>query len=417
MIAAALAAGCTGPSSGSAAQDPTASASSSGVLEGYPPDDEALSPLLITALAPAPIPVTGTDGRIHVVYEVSVLNFSPSEATPTRLETLDGGPDGEVVAAVEGDDLAERTLVVAGPAGGPIPAGGTGLILVDDVYDDMADVPATFTHRLDVTFAPLAPEYAGQAGLFPGEPVSLIGGPVSMSTESPMVIGPPLAGADWAAISGCCGAGTHRVAMLPIGGRINGSERYAIDWLKIDPTIAPAAQAALFAEGLAPTFDGDPTRNDDYLAYDEPALAVADGTIVTVVSDRPDSEPGAVPLGLTLEEAGGNYVAIDIGDGVFAYYGHLVPGSPTVEAGDRVERGQVIGRVGNSGNSLQVHLHFQLQRTAAQTVGDNVPFEIDDFTWAGSFDPVEGLVSGPNAGSRADQMPLLWSVIAFPSTP
>ena len=387
------------------------------MLEGYPSDVEELSPLLITALAPAPIPVTGTDGKIHVAYELSVLNFSPSVATLTRLETLDGGPDGEVVAAVEGEGLAARTLVVAGAAGGSIPVGGTGLILVDDVYDSAAEVPATFTHRLDAMFDPLAPELVGQAGLFPGDPASLIGAPMTMGAESPVVIGPPLAGADWAAISGCCEMGTHRVVMLPIGGRINGAERYAIDWLKIDTTLDPAAQAALFEAELAPTFSGDPARNVDYLAYDEPVLAVADGTVVAVVSDRPDSEPGVVPLGLTLEEAGGNYVSIDIGNGVFAYYGHLVPGSPTVKVGDEVERGQVIARVGNSGNTLQVHLHFQLQRTAAQTIGDNVPFEIDTFTSTGSFDPVVGFSAGPNAGARTDQMPLVWSVVDFPTAP
>ena len=119
-MAVALVAGCTSSTSEPVASVSTAGEDGTGVLEGYPSDVEELSPLLITALAPAPIPVTGTDGKIHVAYELSVLNFSPSVATLTRLETLDGGPDGEVVAAVEGEGLAARTLVVAGAAGGSI---------------------------------------------------------------------------------------------------------------------------------------------------------------------------------------------------------------------------------------------------------------------------------------------------------
>ena len=73
--------------------------------------------------------MTGTDGKVHVAYELSVLNFSPSVATPTQLETLDGEPDGRVVATVEGEDLAERTLVAMAPQveqDSEIPVGWTG---------------------------------------------------------------------------------------------------------------------------------------------------------------------------------------------------------------------------------------------------------------------------------------------------
>ena len=56
---------------------PTTRHVGSGVGAGYRTDADALSPLLITTLAPDPIPVTGTDGKVHVAYELSVLNFSP----------------------------------------------------------------------------------------------------------------------------------------------------------------------------------------------------------------------------------------------------------------------------------------------------------------------------------------------------
>lgn len=386
-------------------------------MDGYPTDVDVLSPLVITALTPDPIPFTGTDGKVHVAYELSVLNYSPRDATVTRLETLEGGPEGEVTAVVEGDALAERTMVIAGPAGGAIPAGATGLLVVDDVYDDLADVPASFTHRLDATFGPLAAGAEGQAGLFPGDPTSVIGGPVTTSTESPVVIGPPLDGSDWLVGSGCCEMGTHRSVMLPIGGRVNGAERFAVDWFKFDMSLDPAAQVDLVETGLSPTFRGDPAQNENYLAYGEAVLAVADGTIVAVVSDTPDNVPGVLPTGLDVVGMGGNYVSIDIGDGVHAFYAHLSPGSPTVKVGDKVTRGQVIGTVGNTGNSAEVHLHFQLQRTPTQALGDNVPFEIDAFTFAGSFAIETGFASDPDAGARTDQSPLIWSIVDFPGAP
>jgi len=77
-----LVGGCT-ESSGAVASTVTAAAQSSGttgasgVQDGYGSDVDALFPLVITTVSPAPIPVTGTDGKVHVVYELQVLNASP----------------------------------------------------------------------------------------------------------------------------------------------------------------------------------------------------------------------------------------------------------------------------------------------------------------------------------------------------
>jgi murein DD-endopeptidase MepM/ murein hydrolase activator NlpD len=201
--------------------------------------------------------------------------------------------------------------------------------------------------------------------------------------------------------------------VVPISGRLNGGERFAVDWFKWDPTVDRASLAA----GLLPTFHGDPTSNEDYLAYGQPLLAVADGTIVAVVSDTPDSVPHVLPTGLAINEYGGNVVTVDIGNGVYASYAHLAPGSATVKVGDEVTRGQVIGRLGNSGNSTEAHLHFQLQRTPALLSGDNVPFEIDNLTYVASLDNLLAHTPSPNAGARANQMPLFLSVVAFPAAP
>lgn len=102
---------------------------------------------------------------------------------------------------------------------------------------------------------------------------------------------------------------------------------------------------------------GDGKANGDYFAYGKEVLAVADGRAVTVVDGVPDNQPGEMnPL-----MAPGNLIIVDHGGGVHSVYAHLIPGSARVKAGAAVKRGQVLGACGNSGNSSEPHLHFQLQ--------------------------------------------------------
>ena len=75
-----------------------------------------------------------------------------------------------------------------------------------------------------------------------------------------------------------------------------------------------------------------------------PVLAAASGTVV-----------GAAP------NAGyGNWIRIDHAQNVATVYGHLSAFAPGIGAGAKVQRGQVIGFVGNTGRSTGPHLHFEV---------------------------------------------------------
>lgn len=375
---------------------------------GYPTDVDVVAPLLISAVAPDPIPVTGTDGKVHVVYEIEVVNFSPREASITSVETLAGGPDGTVVATVDADQVRARSLLLAGfgaPFSG-IPVGRSAVLLLDDVFAARSDVPAELTHRVTATFgAPGSAELESLAARYP-DTVSQIGGALRVSDQEPVVIGPPLAGAGWGAGNGCCRLTSHRGAMMAAAGRLNGSERFAIDWVRFDTTADPAV-----------TYRGDVSANEDYLAYGADVLAVADGTVVSVVSRLRDEPPQQAPTDIGLAELGGNYIILDIGDGNYVFLAHLIPGSAAVKAGDKVVRGQVLGRLGNSGNTTEAHLHLHVSRAPVPLSGDNVPYVIDRFSFVGSVDDDGRFTAGPDAGERTHQLPLEGAVVDFPASP
>ena len=56
----------------------------------------------------------------------------------------------------------------------------------------------------------------------------------------------------------------------------------------------------------------------------------------------------------------GNYIIMEIAEDRFAFFAHFQNGSITVRSGDNVEKGQILGKVGHSGNSTAPHLHFHI---------------------------------------------------------
>jgi hypothetical protein len=58
----------------------------------------------------------------------------------------------------------------------------------------------------------------------------------------------------------------------------------------------------------------------------------------------------------------GNYVVLVSREGIYALFAHIRQGSVVVHEGENVAAGQLIGQVGNSGNTIQPHLHFQLMQ-------------------------------------------------------
>lgn len=130
------------------------------------------------------------------------------------------------------------------------------------------------------------------------------------------------------------------------------------------------------------THAGDSNDLASYYCWDEPMLAPADGTVVEAEDVHPDQRIGETAS----DNFAGNVVVIEFGPDLYVQLAHLRAGSVTVDVGDQVQAGDIIGRCGNSGHSLEPHLHMQVQDTPASNNhhtrgdGDSIPFRFDDIT-------------------------------------
>jgi hypothetical protein len=163
-------------------------------------------------------------------------------------------------------------------------------------------------------------------------------------------------------------AKSHQANRFLTEGKATYPQRFAIDWIFV-------GNNGLFGEN-------DIKQNKNWNSYGIELISVADGTIVGIkdgiIENEPLSEDMAVRI--TRETIGGNYIIIDIGNNIYAVYGHLIPYSLKVKIGDKVKRGQVIGLLGNSGNSDCPHLHFHLEsKSNAFFGGEGMPYLIKNF--------------------------------------
>jgi murein DD-endopeptidase MepM/ murein hydrolase activator NlpD len=146
-------------------------------------------------------------------------------------------------------------------------------------------------------------------------------------------------------------------------------QRYAFDLIRFDPRKGGRYHPA---GGLRPLLLG--VRTSDCFGWGEPVLAPLDGVVVAArdgIPERGRIHPVreialVVKTGLTfrptaqhLGQVLGNHVILRCGD-VYAGFAHLTTGSVSVEEGQAVRVGDVLGRVGHTGNSTAPHLHFQL---------------------------------------------------------
>jgi murein DD-endopeptidase MepM/ murein hydrolase activator NlpD len=324
-------------------------------LVGSSAASERITPVLL-AVQDAPIPFIGSDGRTHLVYELWMTNFSSANIAVEQVEILGSG--GAVLQTLDASEIATRLQ----PAGlrepsATMSASTDALLFIHVVLADGQTAPQQLTHRVRLR-AEAAP---------PGQQEIIeTGGETAVDTQPVVVIGPPLRGARYISADSCCDASRHTRAALPVNGRVWIAQRYAVDWEQLD------------VEGRV--YHGSGADVASYNIYGKDVLAVADAKVASVIDNLPNEVPGKMPTNIPIEQADGNSIVLDLGAGRYALYAHLMPGSIKVHTGDTVKLGQTIALVGNSGNTLEPHLHFHVMNHASPLASNGLPYEIDNFT-------------------------------------
>ena len=216
------------------------------------------------------------------------------------------------------------------------------------------DVPRRLVHR--VTFVSAEGRHTVEEG-----------GRVPVPTGRPIVVGPPLRGRNWAAINTPHNVDGHRKALLRVDGRDVVAQRFAIDFAR--------------RGWNRKTWRGDRFNNSSYYAYGANVLAASDGIVSSIKDGIPENVPGddSRAVEITLDNAAGNYVTVDSGDGRYLFYAHMQPGNLRVKPGDEVRRGDVLGLLGNSGNSTEPHLHFHIGDADSLLGAEGLPYVFDSF--------------------------------------
>lgn len=322
----------------------------------------------ITMIIPfGPIPVASTNG-VNIAYELEFSGMENMSFTPEKVEVLDAAT-GKVLYSPNASVLSRTAF----PAAVPLPTinelqNGTAKlqkprISIWFVVNPDA-VPDRLTHQ--ITFNRTSD------GL---DPLVVSGGNGTVRKDlSPVVIGSPVKGPGWVIMETTSPVVHHVTSQITMANVTRVPQRYAQDFILLDT-----------ATGLP--FSGNETIARDYYGFGQELYAVGNGTIVYVHDGAKDTEITTQKPPVTVDTALGNGVVIDLGNKKYACYGHMINGSVRVKVGDTVTEGQVIGLMGNTGNSDAPHLHFQVITDNPSILGgEGYPIVYRSFTVTGRFD-------------------------------
>lgn len=318
-------------------------------------------PLQLEARVPFAPTAFASEGRKHLLYELHLTNFGSSPLAIRGIEVIGADPSTPWTITTFTAPQLETMVQYTGGQETPHPkdaivlAAGQRIVIFMAVdLDHGVHLPGKLRHRILTTSTQVE------------------GAVISTSNTTLHVLHAPVTGPDWLAADGPDNDpdNHHRRGLLLMDGNPVISRRYAIDWKRVK-------------DGAS--FTGDSRDVHSYYSYGEPVFAVAEGRVITSRDGLPDNIPGhnenfhpAVPI--TLDTITGNTITLALADGQFAYYMHLQPGSLRVHAGDHVHRGQLIARIGGSGDAREPHLHFEVTNAPKPLVGEGVPYLIDHYS-------------------------------------
>lgn len=309
-----------------------------------------------------PIPVMA-NGETVLAYELYLVNFS-NKTLMVRELVVRNARDSGSVAVFDSRAIKERLYT---PAQRPDSAQsfllgpGSFAIAYLELTVPTSDIPDSLFHRMSFS--------NGEEAI--REQFATQGAATLVRKEATLSLASPLAGGPWGAVYDPAWARGHRRVFFTVGGIARIPGRFAIDFVKLDN------------EGKTGTGNMDSTKN--WHGYGADVFAVANGVVASTRTDFTESPTLSAHPDYSAEMATGNYVVLKVAADRYVFYEHLQPGSIRVKAGQRVGKGELVGRVGFTGQSTGPHLHFHVADADSPLGAEGVPFVFDQFYPLGSY--------------------------------
>jgi hypothetical protein len=319
-----------------------------------------------------PTPVI-TGGKRVLVYEIHITNFGSRRLLLRQVDVSDAKTSTPLLSLK--DSVLRESVRVLGsgammmgdakpaPDMSPIAVGGRAVVFVWIALPRSTRVPLRLRHRL--SFDPVASDTTARSSDI-SAPVSVIDSlDVPVLSSSTPVLRPPVPAGTWLAGYGASNGSEHRRTLVPLDGSVRISQRFAIDWVMVGKN--------------GNTWHDDRTKNENYWDFGQPVRAVAAGVVTAVVDSIADNVAHTPLPAPTIANLAGNYVITRLAPGVFVMFAHLKRGSVRVRRGQTVQPEEVLGNLGNSGQSTAPHLHFQVMDASSPLGAEGIPFVFDRF--------------------------------------
>lgn len=343
-------------------------------------DPDSVFPNALGVL-PATLPrVISSFGAYHLEYELLITNQGQGAVVIRGVEAIN--QEGKQLAFLGEKEVVAR---LASEEAGQVKPGEVAVLLMS-VSSKQAQDLKSVTHQLRVSSS-----REGQRAF------NVMGGTVHASREAPAEFGAPVRGGSW-------------VVLGPFDPRLPGRRTSVdIDGFRVFPQRFEISLSKMAdAEG---TSSGSGAANADYAAFGESVYAMADGRVLQVVNGISDHTPGRPDS----TNPDGNFVLMEVGDEYLVYAG-LQNGSIALKPGDPIKRGDLVGRIGNSGSSAEPELRIRLITAPDPMRATGLEFGFQSFEWLGWLKGADALRRKfPNAGpgTRRKETPPSGSIVRF----
>jgi len=320
---------------------------------------------VICPIQPVPVPI---NTKKVLVYELHITNFDTKPLSLQQVAVLGDDASKPPLAIYSGTVLKTMLSQVGAAMGAKetttiAPGQRIVAFFWIEVDKDKA-APIKLHHRL--TFS--APD-SDSATALPADESVLDDFSVAVSGQEVPQIYPPFAGGTWLAGNGPSNESAHRRGLIALDGQVHIAQRFAIDWIKVGPN--------------GNSYHDAPDHNENWWGYGEPIHSVTDGEVSEVVDGISENTPRVLPKEVALRNIAGNYVVVRIGPKQYLTYAHLQPGSIKVQPHQQVHHGDIVARLGNSGQATAPHLHLQLTDGDAVLASEGLPFTFAHFQYLG----------------------------------